>query len=201
VSTDPELEYPSPNPLACFSDSIRPPRSLRPSIRVPPPAPVSPTLDQPSSAQQADQIEKLEAALAQATSTETSLKQEIERLKAALEEATSTESRLKDDIETLKTTLTHSLASEQEMRASVRTTREDWERAEKELRQESRALVDELGKTNKELKRVHRELKGKRLVPFMRRLLQERGRIVEAIPQESTPPDTATREEVQADKE
>jgi len=76
------------------------------------------------------------------------------------------------------------------MRVSARETREVWERVEKELRQENLALVDELGKTSKQLKRVQKELRGKKLVPFMRRLLQERGRLVEvAAPEER--PDTS----------
>lgn len=145
-----------------------------------------------------DEIKEIQAALEQATSTESSLKQEIERLKAALAEAASTESKLKDDIETLKITLTHALSSEQEMRASARETREVWERVEKELRQENFGLVDELGKTSKQLKRVQRELKGKKLVPFMRRLLQERGRLVEVAAPEASPD---TRGVVQIDNE
>ncbi len=84
------------------------------------------------------------------------------------------------------------------MRASARETREVWERVEKELRQENLGLVDELGKTNKQLKRAQRELKGKKLVPFMRRLLQERGRLVEVAAPEAPP---GTREEVQIDNE
>ena len=84
------------------------------------------------------------------------------------------------------------------MRASARETREVWERVEKELRQENFGLVDELGKTSKQLKRVQRELKGKKLVPFMRRLLQERGRLVEVAAPEVSPD---TRGEVQIDKE
>jgi len=147
-----------------------------------------------------DQIRELQAALAQAlaqaASTESGLNQEVARLKAALAEAASTESKLKDDVETLKTTLTHALSSEQDMRVSARETREAWERVEKELRQENLTLIEELGKTSKQLKRVQRELKGKKLVPFMRRLLQERGRLVEVITPQ-TPPDT--REEVQTD--
>lgn len=150
------------------------------------------------SKEEPDQIKELQAALAEATSTESSLKQEIERLKASLAEAASTESKLKDDIETLKTTLTHSLSSEQEMRVSARETRESWERVEKELRLENLALVDELGKTSKQLKRVQRELKGKKLVPFMRRFLQERGRLVEVAAPE-VPPDTD--EDPQTDNE
>lgn len=145
-----------------------------------------------------DQIKELQATLAQVTSTEAGLEQEIERLKAALAEAASTESKLKDEVDTLKTTLTHSLSSEQEMRVSARETREAWERVEKELRQENSALVEELGRSSKQLKRVQRELKGKKLVPFMRRLLQERGRIVEVITPE-TP--SETREEPQMDNE
>lgn len=84
------------------------------------------------------------------------------------------------------------------MRASARETREVWERVEKELRQENLALVDELGKTSKQLKRAQRELKGKKLVPFMRRLLQERGRLVEVAAPEAPP---ETHEEVQIDNE
>ena len=85
------------------------------------------------------------------------------------------------------------------MRASARETREEWERVEKVLRQENLALKGELDGTSRELKRVQRELKGKKFVPFMRRLLQQRGRLVEIITQESPLPDT--REEAQMDKE
>jgi len=152
----------------------------------------------PEGTKETDQIKELQAALAQAASAEAGLQQEIERLKAALAEAASTESKLKDDIDTLKTTLTHALSSEQDMRVSARETREAWERVEKELRQENSALVDELGKTSKQLKRVQRELKGKKLVPFMRRLLQERGRLVEVITPE---PPSETSEEPQIDDE
>lgn len=148
--------------------------------------------------EETEQIKEIQAALAPDTSTEAGLRQEIEQLKAALAEAASTESKLKDEVETLKVTLTHSLSSEQDMRASARETRETWERAEKELRQENVALGDELAKTNKQLKRVQSELKGKKLVPFMRRFLRERGRIVEVIAPE-TP--EGPSEELQTDNE
>jgi len=145
-----------------------------------------------------EQIKELQAALAQATSSESSLRQEIERLNAALAEAASTESKLKDDIETLKTTLTHALSSEQDMRVSARETRDAWERVEKDLRQENLALVEDFGKTSKQLKRVQRELKARKLVPFMRRLLQERGRLVEVVAPDALPD---TREDAQTDNE
>jgi predicted RNase H-like nuclease (RuvC/YqgF family) len=155
--------------------------------------------DQLASSTEADEIKKLQDALAQTSSVESDLKQEVENLKAALAQAASTESKLKDDIESLKTALTHAFSSEQQMRASARATREEWEQMEKELRHENLALKNELEKTSKQLKRTQRELKGKRLVPFMRRFLQERGRLVEVITHEETPP--GAHEEVQVDNE
>jgi hypothetical protein len=86
------------------------------------------------------------------------------------------------------------------MRASARETRGAWERVEKELRQENLALVEELGKTGKQLKRVQRDLRGKKLVPFMRRLLQERGRLVEVTAPDASP-DAHEEVEVQTDNE
>jgi hypothetical protein len=68
------------------------------------------------------------------------------------------------EVETLKTALTHALTSEREMRVSARQTREEWERVERSLREEINTLRYDLGRTRK-------ELKGKKMVPFIQRVL------------------------------
>ena len=93
-----------------------------------------------------------------------SLKQEIESLKRDLAQAVSSETSLMHEVETLKTTLTHALTSEREMRASARQTREEWESVERTLREEINTLKNDLERMRKELKR-------KKVVPFIQRLV------------------------------
>lgn len=95
---------------------------------------------------------------------EPSLKQEIVALKTSLAQAVSSESSLTHEVETLKTALTHALTSEREMRASARQTREEWENAERTLREEIHAL-------RHDLERMRKELKKKKVVPFIQRLV------------------------------
>ena len=95
---------------------------------------------------------------------EPSLKQEVEILKRSLAQTVSSETSLRHEVETLKITLTHALTSEREMRASARQTREEWESVERTLREEIDTLKHDLD-------RVRKELKGKKLVPFIQRLV------------------------------
>ncbi len=90
--------------------------------------------------------------------------QEIAALKKSLTRAVDSEVFLKREVETLKTTLTHALTSEREMRVSARQTREEWEIVERSLREEINTLRFDLG-------RMRKELKGKKMVPFIQRVL------------------------------
>ena len=90
--------------------------------------------------------------------------QEITALKKSLTRAADSEILLKREVETLKTTLTHALTSEREMRVSARQTREEWETVERGLREEINMLRFDLG-------RMRKELKGKKMVPFIQRVL------------------------------
>jgi len=96
---------------------------------------------------------------------ETSHKQEIAALKQSLTRAVDSETSLMQEVETLKTALTHALTSEREMRVSARQTREEWERVERSLREEINTLRHDLG-------RMKKELKGKKMVPFIQRVLK-----------------------------
>src|SRR5258706_8594051 len=125
-------------------------------------------------ASQARKIKALDSNLVQLSRDISNLEKDVARLTAIAQSPTTP--NLKGEIETLKTSLTHSLSSEQEMRAFAQETQEEWERVEKTLRDENLALKQELGEASRELKRVKRQLNGKIAVPFMRRLLQERGR-------------------------
>jgi len=128
---------------------------------------------------QAKKIRTLDTTLARLSHDISNLEKEVARL-TAIAQAPSTPN-LKEEIETLRTSLTHTLSSEQEMRAFAQETQEEWERVEKALLDENLALKEELGEASRELKTVKRELNGKRAVPFVRRLLQERGRLVEIV--------------------
>jgi hypothetical protein len=105
----------------------------------------------------------------------------VRRLQTALAHAATNESNLKNEIETLKTSLTHALSSEQEMRASARDTREEWERVERALREENGILRNGLVDAEKALAKVKKELQGKKVVPFVQRLIQGKGRLVEEM--------------------
>jgi len=109
-------------------------------------------------------------------------------LQTALAQAATNESNLKIEIETLKTALAHALSSEREMRASARDTREEWERVERSLREEIGVLRKGLGNTLKELTKVKKELQGKKVVPFVQRLIQGKGRLVEEMITLEEPP-------------
>lgn len=126
---------------------------------------------------QVKKIKSLDATLARFSRDISNLEKEVARL-TAIAQAPSTPN-LKEEIETLKTSLTHTLSSEQELRAYNQETQEEWERVEKALRDENLALKEELGEASRELKAVKEELSEKRVVPFMHRFLQERGRVVE----------------------
>ena len=120
------------------------------------------------------ETQTLKASLAQAKydhrtllaeySAESSHKQEIAALKKSLTRATDSETSLMREVEALKTALTHALTSEREMRVSARQTREEWERVERSLREEINTLGDDLG-------RMRKELKGRKMVPFIQRVL------------------------------
>ena len=124
--------------------------------------------------------------------------EQIRSLQAALAQASTNESNLKNEIETLKTSLTHALSSEREMRTSARDTREEWERVEKDLRQEISVLNKKLSNTQKELTKVKKELKGKKVIPFVQRLIQGQGSSVEdMITLEEPPRNASTQDEVE----
>lgn len=121
------------------------------------------------------EIETLKASLTQARydhrtilaehSAKPSHMQEIAALRKSLTRALDSEISFKREVETLKTTLTSALTSEREMRVSARRTREEWETAEMGLRGEINALRDDL-------ERMRKELKGKKMVPFIQRVLK-----------------------------
>lgn len=124
------------------------------------------------------EVKTLKASLAQArydhkailtkSLAEPSLKQEVAALKRSLAQAVSSETSLKHEVETLKTTLTHALSSERDMRASARQTREEWEKVERTLREEINTL-------KYDMERMRKELKGKKVVPFIQRLVLRTG--------------------------
>ena len=145
-------------------------------------------------ASQSRKIRALDSNLVQLSRDIANLEKEVARLTAIAQSPTTP--NLKGEIETLKTALTHALSSEQEMRAFAQETQEEWERTEKVLRDENLALKQELGEASRELKRAKRQLNGKMAVPFMRRLLLERGRLVEIVK-----PEDVTCEEVQEETE
>jgi len=120
------------------------------------------------------EIQTLKASLAQARydhrtllaeySAEPSHKQEIAALKTSLTRAVDSETSLTREVEALKTALTHALTSEREMRVSARQTREEWERVERSLREDINTLRYDLG-------RMRKELKGKKVMPLIQRVL------------------------------
>lgn len=140
----------------------------------------------------ARKIRTLDATLARFGRDISNLEKEVARL-TAIAQAPSTPN-LREELATLKTSVTHALSSEQEMRAFAQETQEEWERAEKTLRDENIALQEELVEASKELKTVKGELNGKRAVPFMRRLLQERGRLSELVRSEDGAREEAQKE-------
>ena len=107
----------------------------------------------------------------------------------AIVQAPSTPS-LKDELVTLRASLARAVCSVQDMRASARETREVWELTEKELRQENLALKEEIGTTRQELNKAKSELEGKKLIPFVNRFIQGRGRLVEEVGPPEVPPPT-----------
>ena len=123
--------------------------------------------------------------------------EQIRGLEAALAQAATNESNLKNEVDVLKTSLTHALSSEREMRASALNTREEWERVERALLEEIGVLQKELSKTEKELTKVKKELRGKTVVPFVQRLIQGRGRLVEEMITLEEPPQSAHIEAVE----
>ena len=120
--------------------------------------------------------------------------EQVRRLQTALAQAATNESNLKNEIETLKTSLTHALSSEREMRASARDTREEWERVERALREEVSVLKNGLRDTEKALEKVKKELQGKKVIPFVQRLIQGKGRLVEEMITLEEPPQVACAE-------
>ena len=146
-------------------------------------------------ASQARKIKALDSNLVKLSRDISNLEKDVARLTAIAQSPTTP--NLKGEIETLKTSLTHALSSEQEMRVFAQETQEEWERVEKTLRDENRTLKQELGDASRELKRVKRQLNGKIAVPFMRRLLQERGRLVEIVKPEDDAPEEEIQEEIE----
>lgn len=104
--------------------------------------------------------------------------------------------RVKDEITTLRATLSRASCSVHDLRASARETREVWELVEKALRQENLTLREDLGKTKQELVKARSELEGKQILPFVRRVIEGRGRLVEEVAAPEKPPPTT-----QADQE
>ena len=96
---------------------------------------------------------------------------------------------LKQEIETLRASLSRALCSVQDLRASAQETRDVWALVGNTLRQENLALKEELGKTRQEVERARSELKGNKFLPFVRRFIQGRGRVVGdvAAPDKPTP--------------
>ena len=139
-------------------------------------------------------IKALDSTLAQLSGNISNLEKEVARLTAIAQDPSTP--NLKGEIETLKTSLTHTLSSEQEMRAFAQKTEEEWERVEKALLDENHVLKQDLAEASRELKGVKRQLNGKFAVPLMRRLLQDRGRLVEVIK-----PEEGVCEEVQEETE
>ena len=85
------------------------------------------------------------------------------------------------EIATLRTSLSRALCSVQDLRASAQETRDVQELVQKALHQENLVLKEELRKTRQELCRAKSELKGNNLLPFVRRFIQGRGRVVEDV--------------------
>jgi len=96
--------------------------------------------------------------------------------------------RLNDEVASLRASLTRALCSVQDMRASARETCEVWELVEDALCQENLALKEEIKKTRHELNRAKLELNGKHFLPFVNRLVQGRGRLVEEVSAPEAPP-------------
>lgn len=123
--------------------------------------------------------------------------EQIKWLDAALAQAETNESNLKNEVEVLKTSLTHALSSEREMRVSALNTREEWARLERALREDIGLLRKELESTEKELTKVKKELRGKMVVPFVQRLIQGRGKLVEETVTLEEPPQIVQAEDIE----
>lgn len=80
------------------------------------------------------------------------------------------------------------------MRASARDTREEWERVERALREEVFVLKNGLEDTEKALTKVKKELQGKKVIPFVQRLIQGKGRLVEEMITLEEPPQVVCAE-------
>ena len=117
--------------------------------------------------------------------------EQIKWLDAALAQAETNESNLKNEVEVLKISLTHAFSSEREMRVSALNTREDWATLE-------RALREDIGLLRKELESTKKELRGKMVVPFLQRLIQAwRGKVVEETITLEEPPQIAQTEDIE----
>ena len=113
----------------------------------------------------------------------------------AIIQAPSTPS-LKDELVTLKASLTRTLCSVKEMRDSARETREVRELVENALRQENLALKGAIGETRQELNRAKSELNRVKLLPFVNRFIEGRGRLVEEVSAPEPPPTTTQAEQM-----
>ena len=82
------------------------------------------------------------------------------------------------------------------MRASARETREVRELVEKALHKENSALKEELGKTRQELNRARDELKEQKFLPFVRRFIQGRGKVVEEVVAPEKPSSAAQKKQL-----
>ena len=113
------------------------------------------------------------------------LEQEVKRL-TAIVQAPSTPG-VKEEIATLRASFSRALCSVQDLRASAQETRDVRELVEKALRQENLALKEKLKETRQELDRAKSELNGNRLLPFVRRFIHGRGKVVEVVAPETPP--------------
>lgn len=113
----------------------------------------------------------------------------------AIVQAPSTPS-LKDELVTLKASLKRALCSVQDMRDSARETREVRELVENALRQENVSLKEEIGETRQELNKAKIELERMRVLPFVNRFIQGRGRLIEEVSAPEVPPPTTQAEQM-----
>ena len=68
---------------------------------------------------------------------------------------------------------------------------------ERALREDIGLLRKELESTEKELRKVKKELRGKMVVPFVQRLIQGRGKLVEETITLEEPPQIAQAEDIE----
>ena len=103
---------------------------------------------------------------------------------------------LKDELVTLKASLARALCSMKDMRESARETREVRELVENALRQENLAMKEEIVETRQQLSKAKSELKRMKLLPFVNRLIEGSGRLVEEVSAPEAPPPTTQAEQM-----